>query len=456
MALDDPVDVLVCGGGMAGLCAAASAVEAGARPLVIEKGAQPGGSMLMSGGTIWTAPTMAVMDRWVPGGDRTRQRRLVDGLAPGLRWLDSLGVTRTSAIDSDRQIGAEVDTAQLTARLIAAIEAGGGRVRTETALASIAVDRDGLLSAAVVDGGGVRTTIRARSVVIATGGFGGNAELLARHMGPSAHSMLLRANARSTGDGLLAAIAAGGRSTASMSTFYGHTMPGPPASVPAARWVSVTQYYTQDAILVNSLGERFFDESRSMADETAAFEIVRQPEGRAWLVMDRRIHDDLPLPGRSPARVGSAYANAVAAGAPNVTADSISELADGLTVLGVDRAGFMATIDRFDRAVAAGSGELLPVRRTRSPFRLVEPPFRALEVRPGITFTLGGIDVDADLRVLDREGRPFPSLFAAGADAGGTYDGGYMGGLVLGLVQGRAAGRSAAQVAATIQSRLPG
>ena len=104
-ALDDPVDVLVCGGGMAGLCAAASAVEAGARPLVIEKGAEPGGSMLMSGGTIWTAPTMAVMETWVPGGDRTRQRRLVDGLAPGLRWLDSLGVTRTSAIDerpSDR------------------------------------------------------------------------------------------------------------------------------------------------------------------------------------------------------------------------------------------------------------------------------------------------------------------------------------------------------------------
>ena len=84
----------------------------------------------------------------------------------------------------------------------------------------------------------------------------------------------------------------------------------------------------------------------------------------------------------------------------------------------------------------------------RSPFGLVEPPFRALEVRPGITFTLGGIDVDADLRVLDREGRPIPSLFAAGADAGGTYDGGYMGGLVLGLVQGRAAGRAAARAAA--------
>ena len=59
---------------------------------------------------------------------------------------------RISAIESDRQTGAEVDTAQLTARLIAAIESGGGRVRTEAALESIAVDAGAGLSAAVVDG----------------------------------------------------------------------------------------------------------------------------------------------------------------------------------------------------------------------------------------------------------------------------------------------------------------
>ena len=286
-------------------------------------------------------------------------------------------------------------------------------------------------------------------MVIATGGFGGNAELLARHMGPSAHSMLLRANPRSTGDGLLAAIAAGGRSTASMSTFYGHTMPGPPASVPAARWVSVTQYYTQDAILVNSLGERFFDESRSMADETAAFEIVRQPEGRAWLVMDRRIHDDVPLPG--PIAGSRGFRLRQRSGRRRSDCHGGLDRRAGGRTRGAGASiepGSWRPIDGFDRALAAGSGETLRVPRTRSPFGLVEPPFRALEVRPGITFTLGGIDVDADLRVLDREGRPIPSLFAAGADAGGTYDGGYMGGLVLGLVQGRAAGRSAARAAA--------
>ena len=70
--LADPIDVLVCGGGMAGLCAGATAAALGGRPVVIEKGAEPGGSMRMSGGTIWTAPSMDVMETWVPGGDRVR------------------------------------------------------------------------------------------------------------------------------------------------------------------------------------------------------------------------------------------------------------------------------------------------------------------------------------------------------------------------------------------------
>lgn len=444
---DAPVEVLVCGGGMAGLCAAASATGHGARPLVIEKGAEPGGSMRMSGGTIWTAPSMAVMEAWVPGGDRIRQRHLVQDLEPGLAWLDSLGVRRTAPIATDRQVGAEVDPAELTARLVSAIEAQGGRLRTETALETISIGGDGMATVTVGEASGGRRSMRARSVILATGGFGGSQELLARYMGPYAGAMLLRANPRSVGDGLRTALGVGARTSPSMSTFYGHTMPGLPADVPPARWVSVTQYYTQDAILVNERGERFFDESRSMADETAPLEIVRQPRGVAWLVMDRRIHDDEPLPGRSRAPAGLAFANAVEAGAPNVTADTIEALADGLATLGVGRSGFMATIHEFDRAMAAGAGASLPVPRRRAPFGLVEPPFRALAVRPGITFTLGGIDVDADLRVLDGGGRPIPSLYAAGADAGGTYDGGYMGGLVLGLVQGRAAGRSAATFA---------
>lgn len=429
---------------MAGLCAAVAAAEAGARPLVIEKGARPGGSMRMSGGTVWTAPTMAVMEAWVPGGDRARQRQLVEGIRPGLDWLASLGVQLGKPIANDRQVGSEVAVDALTELLVRETEDRGGQVVSETALGSLERSETGTWTVVVHEAGGGRRTVEARSVVFATGGFQGNAELLARWVGPYAGSMLLRSNPRSVGDGLLAALAAGARTSPSLSTFYGHTMPALPADVPPGRWVSVTQYASQDAMLVNERGERFFDESRSMADETAPFDVVRQPGGRAWLVMDRRIHDEDELPGRSPSRIRENFGNAVAAGAPTVTAGSLEDLADGLAGLGVSRRGFLATVAEFNGAIATGDGAALPVPRRRSPFGLVEPPFRALGVRAGITFTLGGIDVDASMRVLDRDGRPMPGLYAAGADAGGTYDRGYMGGLVLGLVQGRAAGRSAA------------
>jgi succinate dehydrogenase/fumarate reductase flavoprotein subunit len=444
----EPFEILVCGAGMAGLCAAATATQAGSRPLVIEKGLAAGGSMRMSGGTIWTAPTLDVMERWVPGGDRVRQRRLADGLRAGLAWLASLGVEELAPIASDRQVGAEVDVEQLTQCLTHAVEEGGGRIETGAALESLELDRSGRVTAVTAcDDGGRRRQIAARVVVLATGGFGGDPCLRVRHLGPNADQALLRANPHSTGDALRAVLEAGGRPTPSMATVYGHTMPGLPADPPPERWTSVTQYATQDGILVNLAGERFFDESRSMADERAATHLLRQPGARGVLLLDRRIHDDLPLQGRSRARVNPNFANAITAGAPHAVADTIDDLADALAGWGVDRSRLIATIDEFGRAVGGGRGSELPVPRTGSPFGLVEPPFRALGVRAGITFTLGGIDVDADLRVLDDTGRPIGGLYAAGADAGGTYEGGYMGGLVLGLVQGRAAGAMAAAAA---------
>jgi hypothetical protein len=224
-------------------------------------------------------------------------------------------------------------------------------------------------------------------------------------------------------------------------------MPAPPADPPPGRWTAVTQYFSQDAILVNEAGQRFFDESRSLADETAPFEIVHQSNARAFLVFDERIYRGDDLPGRSPARVGPNFDNAAEAGGPSATVDTMDELVDVLAGWGVSRRGFTAEIGEFNEAVAAGRGSELRVRRAGSQFGLVEPPFRALAVRPAITFTLGGIDVDPEFHVLDRVGTPIPGLFAAGADAGGTYQGGYMGGLVLGLVQGPIAGKNAAALA---------
>jgi len=225
-------------------------------------------------------------------------------------------------------------------------------------------------------------------------------------------------------------------------------MPAPPAAPAPDRWTKVTQYASSDTILVNLRGERFFDESRSLADETAPFEIVQQPGGRAALLMDRRVHDGDALEGRSNQSAGTQFDNAAAEpGARAARADTLEGLADQVAAWGVSKAGLLATISEFNSAVGAGRGADLRVPRRAAPFGLVEPPFYALFVRAAITFTNGGAEADTHMRVINRDGTPIPGLFAAGADAGGTYQAGYMGGLVLGLVQGRIAGASAAAYA---------
>ena len=222
-------------------------------------------------------------------------------------------------------------------------------------------------------------------------------------------------------------------------------MPAWPADPPPNRWTAVTQYFSQDAILVNERGERFFDESVSLSDEISPIEIVQQPNARAFLLFDERIYRGDDLPGRSQARVGPNFDNAVEAGGPSVLAKTLPELIDGVAAWGVSKRGLTATIEEFNEAVESGKGADLRIRRAGSQFGLKEAPFRAIAVRPAVTFTLGGIDVDSEFHVLSRDGQPIGGLFAAGADAGGTYQGGYMGGLVLGLVQGPIAARTAAR-----------
>jgi succinate dehydrogenase/fumarate reductase flavoprotein subunit len=442
----------VCGAGMAGLCAGAAAALAGARTAVIEKGSDPGGSMRMSGGTVWTAPTMAVMETLVPGGDRDRQRQLVDGLTPGLVWLEGLGIELGAVIANDHQVGREVSVVELTERLVAAIKGAGGDVRTGVALDGLVVDTAGRVAGVdVAARGGRRSRIAARAVILATGGFGGSTLLLERYVSANASTMLRRANPHSTGDGLNAGLAAGAGTSSDMAGFYGHTMPISP-DLPPAAWTSVTQYASGDAILVNEQGNRFFDESTSLADERAAMAIVDQPGGRAFMVLDRRIYEDRPIDGRSQQPMARNFDRAVASGAPALVAPTLPALADGLAAWGVSPRGFLATVAEFNTAIGRGDGAALSIPRRGAQFGLVEPPFRALAVRAGMTFTLGGLAVDQCLRVLDRDGRPIDGLFAAGADAGGTYSGGYAGGLVLGLVQGRLAGESAARDAAREQA----
>jgi succinate dehydrogenase/fumarate reductase flavoprotein subunit len=175
-----------------------------------------------------------------------------------------------------------------------------------------------------------------------------------------------------------------------------------------------------------------------------------QSGGRAFLILDHGLYTSRLPEGYV---VREKFDLAWQAGRSVVNGSTLAELADRMVdrpenaLWGVDRSRFLTTMAEYNRAAAADRAHTLPVPRRRHVRPLDHPPYYAMAVRAGITFTLGGIDVDTSCQAIGTEAVPIHGLYVAGADAGGTYHNGYMGGLALGLVQGRIAGREAARLA---------
>ncbi len=340
---------------MAGLVCAARARQLGAAPVVYEKGTRPGGSMLLSSCVIWRYRTLEDFRRECPDGDETLQRLIVDRLDDALAWLESLGapVVRRET-GNPRTAGMRFDPAGLTDALVRA----AGHVRLgET-----------------VDG----------PLVLATGGFGGDHELVVRYI--TTQPLALRANPWSAGDGLRAGLAAGGALTGGMHQFYGRNMPDAPYG--EADFVSLAQLYAARATVVDGAGHPFLEDAPSWSETDVVQATARRPGARAWYLLDDEALAD-----------------------PDVAA-------------------------RVERARAAGAPVFDPVRL---PFAVADGVRLGVYVHAAITHTMGGLRVDEHARVLREDGSPLDGLYAAGVDAGGVSTGGYASGLAQALVLGLAA-----------------
>jgi succinate dehydrogenase/fumarate reductase flavoprotein subunit len=226
-----------------------------------------------------------------------------------------------------------------------------------------------------------------------------------------------------------------------LAGFYGHLVPSPLAELRQDQYLQLTQYYSNHCILVNRLGRRFTDES--LGDEVSNQATFHQPGSRAVLLCDERIRTAFAVTAPYPhGQVIDRMASAEAVGGRYAGKRTKDELIDVVAGWGVARRALATTLDQW-AAASAGDKAALDVPRTTRPEPFVDPPFHALELQPAITFTFGGLRVDPDGRVLDRDGAPVPGLFAAGADAGGLQDVRYVGGLALGLVFGPRAARTA-------------
>jgi fumarate reductase flavoprotein subunit len=277
--------LVVAGGGMAGLVAGARARELGADVAVHEKGDRPGGSMLLSSGFVWRYREWERFREECPGGDPELQRAVWEGLDDALAWLARLGApVLTRGTGNPLTTGVRFDTRGLTETLARRC----GELRTGEPVTALPGEAP---------------------VVLATGGFQGDRELVRRHVTPEADALVLRANRWSAGDGLRLALARGAELSAGMDEFYGRNLAAAPRIEPAD-FVPLAQVYARHAIVENARGERY--EARTWSEVDVAQWTARQPGARAWYVVPDAA---LPAPVRERT-VADAIVAAERAGTP--------------------------------------------------------------------------------------------------------------------------------------------
>jgi succinate dehydrogenase/fumarate reductase flavoprotein subunit len=442
----EPVDLLVLGGGMAGLSAAARAVQAGARVIGGEKAESTGGSAQFAG-FVWTAPSVEALREEIPAGDPALAEQLVGGYAPAIEWVRSLGIDVQPAVTVLRfGRGHAVDMANLLRRCQQIVkEAEGSEVILGAQPARLLFADGAVGGAEIVLPSGERRVIKAGSTLLATGGFGGDGELRAQYIHPNARDIPLRANRHSDGQGLRLALSVGAAFGKDGAGFYGHLMPYGVAVDDPLEFTNLTMYHSEHGILVNLEGRRFVDET--IGDHISTIALIEQPEARCLLISDDRVHRDWMLtPYVEGVEAPDRYKIAYKRGARCAVAHDLDELALLPDEWGYPGEAVRDTLAEFN-AQCAGGRPQPPRREDALP---LQAPYYVMDVVAAITFTFGGVLIDTQARVLATDGSVIPGLLAAGADSGGAYAGAYAGGLALALVFGLQAARTALE-----HSRVP-
>jgi len=435
--VDKSPELLVVGGGLAGMVVANGCAEEGMRVAVVEKGTEPGGSgnARISTGLFhlaWQpldAPPQVIEETIVEATDGEADSDLVRALARGARaageWLSAEGVVFRPSRDEPVYRwhvfphGTNVRTAHQPERgtelmmktLYQNFERRGGTVLYgRRALAAVPGAEGWRVT--TTDSSGRRAALSTGAVCLADGGFQASAEMLCRYVGPQADRLVLRSMPTQTGDGLRIALEVGGAAVG-LGRFYGHIVSADAATKDLWPYPSLDSLCVA-GVMIHCSGrciEGVIDNGIQLANWLARTE---DPMGWAVVVSEeqwRALGQDAPPGGFS------AYHDLQRLGGRVFIDSDVDALAASLHVPPA----------RLGQALA---------QRQAGASRWVGVP-----VAPGITFTAGGIKIDAAGRALDVDGAPVPNLFAAGSNCGGMHGGprgGYIGGLAVAAITGLA------------------
>jgi fumarate reductase flavoprotein subunit len=462
----DTFDLIIVGGGLAGLVAGVRARELGLRTMILEKGDgedYPCNSR-HSGGILHiafhdpfrpVAELSELITRLTSGDARPDLAAALAGNAARLiTWLQEHGARfmrfnpqegyrwcmappRALRAGSDwRNRGPDVVLRHLTREFVDR----GGTLQLRTRATRLLTE-NGACTGIAAECDGQTRTWKARHCLIADGGFQSNPDLFAEHIGSNFAAIFQRGAATGMGDGLRMACEAGAALTGT-NRFYGHLL-----CADARHNDQIWPYPEMDAIatagvVIDESGSRIADEGRGGVYLTNA--LAALPGRRNFFaIFDAAIWEG---PGKS-ARI-PANPLLESAGGTVFRADSIEELAGRI---GVPAEILRRTVDEYDTALDAGTlGELaIPRSQNIAPQRIATPPFMAIALMPGITYTMGGLVIDEHAQALDVHGEPIPGLLAAGAATGGI-EGGRNATYIGGLIKAGTFGMIAAERVATL------
>ena len=419
-------EIVIVGAGGAGMAAAIMAHQAGKQFVILEKMPYVGGNTTKATGGMNAAEThyqkeqgiqdsveLFISDTMTGGhnlNDPELVRTMAENSAGAIEWLDSIGADLPkisfSGGASTNRIHAPADGSAVGNYLVdkfsEKLKELGVEVMLNTKATELIVE-DGKIAGVKAEGKDANYTIKAKAVILATGGFGANEDMYTQYR-PDLKGTVTTNAPGATGDGIVMAQAVGA-ALVDIEQIQLHP------TVEQTTSMLITESVRGDgAILVNQSGHRFTNELLTR-DAVSAAELAQEGQ-YAYIIFDQHLRDNLKA-------IEKYVKNGL-----TVQGDTIEELARKLDIYPY----FLAmTLNEWNEAVAAQNDAEFG-RTTGMGNNLTTPPYYAIQIAPGIHHTMGGVKINTSAQVINTDGDVIPGLFAAGEVTGGVHGGNRLGG----------------------------
>jgi fumarate reductase flavoprotein subunit len=448
-------DVVVIGAGASGLVAAIAAAEGGAAVVLLEKADAPGGPLKLPDGPMGPFAVESKMQRqrymaltrdeafkiimeyshWRINAPLVRA--IVDKSGETIEWLEEQGIEFTDNSPVGLYAGGEFTWHTLKGRapamakaLVTKAREKGVEILLETRATKILREGNRVEGLIAWDKSGKPIQVEGKAVIIATGGYVNNKEMIRKYAGfDLGRDLFFITDLGLTGDGIRMAWETGAAEEGMGILILQSNIPGP-----GIRATQLPAMRRQPYLMINVHGKRFCDEETVRNFPFAGNAISRQKDRTAFLVFDQNtvtymekkgidhgLGSAIP-PATRMVDLGTQIRRCLDDGNDNLfVADSLNELGKEI---GVDPDAFRGTIDEYNRCCERGHDALF-AKNPQFLQPVTRPPLYAFRMRPYSLGTIGGIKINEKMEVLNREDEVIPGLYAVGNDSNGLFGDSY-------------------------------